>query len=41
MNDILLRAEPLGFGKTPELSRDEVVKTLRSIVRERILTAHA
>ena len=41
MNDILLRAEPLGLGKTPELSRDDVVRTLRSIVRERLLTAHA
>jgi len=41
MNDLLLRAEPLGLGKTPELSRDDVVRTLRSIVRERLLTAHA
>ena len=41
MHDILLRAEPLGYGKTPELSRDEVMRTLRSIVRERVLAAHA
>jgi len=41
MHDILLRAEQPGYGKTPELSRDEVIRTLRSIVRERVLAAHA
>jgi CBS domain-containing protein len=41
INDLLFRAEPAGFGRTPELSRDEVVRTLRSIARERVLTACA
>ena len=41
INDIVLRAEPLGFGQTPDLSRDDVVRTLRSIVRERVLAARA
>jgi CBS domain-containing protein len=41
INDLLFRAEPAGFGRTPELPRDEVVRTLRSIARERTLMAHA
>jgi CBS domain-containing protein len=41
LHDILLRAEPVGYGKTPELSRDEVMRTLRSILRERVLATHA
>jgi hypothetical protein len=39
--DLLFRAEPAGFGRTPDLSRDEIVRTLRSIARERTLMAHA
>jgi CBS domain-containing protein len=31
MDDVLLRAEPPGLGKTPELSSEEVVKTFRAI----------
>jgi CBS domain-containing protein len=41
INDLLFRAEPAGFGRTPDLSRDEIVRTLRSIARERTLMAHA
>lgn len=41
INDLLFRAEPGGFGRAPDLSRDEVVRTLRSIARERLLIARA
>ena len=41
INDLLFRAEPAGFGRTPDLSRDEVVRTLRRIARERVLSSHA
>jgi CBS domain-containing protein len=41
INDLLFRAEASGFGRTPDLARDEAVRTLRSVARERILTAHA
>lgn len=36
MDDILTRAEPSSFGKEPELSSDEVVRTLRSITQRRV-----
>jgi len=36
MDDILPRAEPSSFGKEPELSSDEVVRTLRSITQRRV-----
>jgi len=35
MDDILLRAEPMGLGKEPELSTDEVVRTFRWITQRR------
>ncbi len=36
MDDLLLRAEPAGIGKRPELSNEEVVKTYRAIDRRRV-----
>jgi CBS domain-containing protein len=36
MDDILLRAEPSRLGKEPELTSDEVVRTLRSITQRRV-----
>jgi CBS domain-containing protein len=36
VDDILPRAEPSSFGKEPELSSDEVVRTLRSITQRRV-----
>ncbi len=33
LHDILLRAEPSRFGKEPDLSSDEVVRTYRSILQ--------
>ena len=36
MDDILFRAEPSGLGKKPELSNDEVVSILRSIVQQSV-----
>ena len=36
MDDILLQAEPTSFGKQPELSSDEVVRTFRSITQRRV-----
>jgi len=34
MHDVLFRAEPTSLGKKPELSRDEVVTTFRSITQQ-------
>ena len=34
MDDILLRAEPSRFGREPELSSDEVVRTYRAIMQK-------
>ncbi len=31
MDDVLLRAEPLSLGRTPELSSEEIIKTFRAI----------
>ena len=36
MDDILQRAEPGGLGKEPELSNDEVVRTIRAITQRRV-----
>jgi len=35
MDDILLRAEPMGLGKEPELSTDEVIRTFRWVTQRR------
>ncbi len=39
MHDILLHAEPARFGKEPELSSDEVVRTYRSILQKELPVA--
>jgi CBS domain-containing protein len=36
MDDLLLRAEPMGIGKLTELSAEEVVKTYREIDQRRV-----
>ena len=36
MDDILLRTEPIGLGVPPELSSDEVVRTLRMITQRQV-----
>ena len=36
MDDLLLRAEPAGIGRQPELSTEEVVKTYRAIDQRRV-----
>lgn len=36
MHDILLHAEPARFGKVPELSADEVVRTYRTILQREL-----
>lgn len=41
MDDIMLRAEPARFGKEPELSTDEVVRTYRAIAQRQIARAVA
>jgi CBS domain-containing protein len=39
MHDILLHAEPARFGKEPELSSDEVVRTYRAILQKELPVA--
>jgi CBS domain-containing protein len=39
MHDILLHAEPTRFGKEPELSSDEVVRTYRAILQKEVPVA--
>jgi predicted transcriptional regulator len=36
MDDLLLRAEPAGIGRQPELSTEEVVRTYRAIDQRRV-----
>lgn len=36
MDDILVRTEPIGLGREPELSTDEIVRTYRAITQHQV-----